>query len=63
MKDSVFNFDYIIKAFNSGPPKPVKSNDMDMNHLDRMTLVIKNILLVMMICEIHCVVHFVVSEV
>ena len=25
--DSVFNFDYIIKAFNSGPPKPVKPGD------------------------------------
>ncbi len=26
-KDSVFNFDYIIKAFNSGPPKPVNPAD------------------------------------
>jgi hypothetical protein len=25
--DSVFNFDYIIKAFNSGPPKPEKPAD------------------------------------
>ena len=26
-KDSVFNFDYIIKAFNSGPKEPVKPAD------------------------------------
>ncbi|MBS1520056.1 MAG: translocation/assembly module TamB [Bacteroidetes bacterium] len=26
-KDSVFNFDYIIKAFNSGPSKPTNPND------------------------------------
>ncbi|HTD39705.1 MAG TPA: AsmA family protein, partial [Mucilaginibacter sp.] len=26
-KDSVFNFDYIIKAFNSGPKKPTNPND------------------------------------
>jgi hypothetical protein len=26
-KDSVFNFDYIVKAFNSGPSKPANPND------------------------------------
>ncbi len=49
--DSVFNFDYIIKAFNSGPAKPVKPADtasamkisMDKIILDRIHISYKDL--------------------
>ena len=38
-KDSVFNFDYIIKAFNSGPPKPKDTTASSMKiSLDKIIL-------------------------